>query len=96
MGKINNGFHGYSLINYFDVWGNEEDGWEVNNQFVECDDLMISDDAYGDEIVEYMIKANYLTEDARGAVTIDEIGDGMIDIVVLETGEPLYGLRENV
>lgn len=21
----------YSLINYFDVWGNAKDGWEVNN-----------------------------------------------------------------
>lgn len=21
----------YRLVNYFDVWGNEEDGWEVNN-----------------------------------------------------------------
>ena len=29
----------YTLINYFDVWGNAADGFEVNNQCIECDDL---------------------------------------------------------
>jgi len=30
------------LVNYFDVWGNKKDGYEVNNMCVECDDLYLN------------------------------------------------------
>ena len=35
----------WTIIDYFDVWGNAEDGWEVNNQCEICNDLNITDDA---------------------------------------------------
>ena len=31
------------FTNYFDVWGNKKDGWEVNNQCIEWDDVWTSD-----------------------------------------------------
>jgi hypothetical protein len=31
------------LVNYFDVWGNKKEGYEVNNLCVECDDIYVSD-----------------------------------------------------
>lgn len=31
------------FTNYFDVWGNKKDGWEVNNQCIEWDDVWTKD-----------------------------------------------------
>ena len=31
------------LINYFDVWGNKKDGWDVNNACMEWDDVWTCD-----------------------------------------------------
>lgn len=33
------------LVNYFDVWGNESDGWEVNDQMIIDDNVYINDDS---------------------------------------------------
>ena len=32
----------YDLVDYFDVWGNEEDGFEVNNLAIVENDLLVS------------------------------------------------------
>ena len=85
----------YSIIDYFDVWGNETDGWQVNNQCVVCDDLHIEEDASDDEIVGYMVSAGFLKEEAVGHVTVEDYGDGMIEISVKEDGMPLYSIRKN-
>lgn len=41
------------LVDYYDVWGNADDGWEVNNVSRE-DEITISDDASDEEIFEYL------------------------------------------
>lgn len=41
------------LVDYYDVWGNADDGWEVNNVSRE-DEITISDDASDKEIFEYL------------------------------------------
>lgn len=46
----------WRLINYFDVWGNAEEGWEVNNQCIEAEDIHISDEATDKDICEYLVK----------------------------------------
>ena len=56
----------YKLINYFDVWGNEKDGYEVNNLCTEADDLWIDDDSTLKEIAKFLVQIGFLvTSDMR-------------------------------
>lgn len=50
----------YRLIDYFDVWGNEKDGYEVNNQCILFDDLHMSQDITDQEILDYLKSIGYL------------------------------------
>ncbi len=84
----------YTLINYFDVWGNEEDGYEVNNQSVEADDVVITDDATDQDIINFLFQHEYVTDDDISLYEIENNGD-FIEIYVKETMMPLYSLRKN-
>lgn len=84
----------YTLINYFDVWGNEKDGWEVNNQCVEFDDLNLVDDITPKEICEYLKSINMLaTSDMRRLEVVD-MGD-LIEINERKGHKPLFALMLN-
>lgn len=84
----------WTLINYFDVWGNAEDGYEVNNQCVEADDVVIVDDATDQDIIDFLFNNEYLTDDDVSLYEIEDNGD-FIEIYVKETMMPLYSLRRN-
>ncbi|MBS5368967.1 MAG: hypothetical protein KHY19_05845 [Coprobacillus cateniformis] len=43
----------YKLVDYFDVWGNEEEGWEVNDLCTIFDDLYMEDDITDEDIIDY-------------------------------------------
>lgn len=56
----------YRLVNYFDVWGNEKDGYEVNNLCTEADDLWIDDNSTLKEIAKFLVQIGFLvTSDMR-------------------------------
>lgn len=84
----------YTLINYFDVWGNEKDGYEVNNQCVECDDLVITDDATPKDICNYLKDRGYLTTSDMRRLTVEDYGD-TIEILKRKGYKPLFGIRVN-
>ena len=84
----------YTLINYFDVWGNKNDGWEVKDQCIEADDIVIADDATPKEICDYLKSIKMLaTSDMRRLEVIDW-GD-LIEINERKSGRPLFGLHMN-
>ena len=84
----------YTLINYFDVWGNKKDGYEVNNQCIEKDDIVITDDATPKEICEYLVQIGMLkTSDMRRLEVID--WGNSIEINERKSGKPLFGLHMN-
>lgn len=85
----------WTLINYFDVWGNAEDGYEVNNQCVEAEDIVIADDATDADIINYLQLAGYLNTNETSLFEVEDNGD-FIEICVRETGMMLYSLRRNV
>lgn len=86
----------YSLRNYFDVWGNEKDGWEVNNSCIEFDDLHISDDATEKEILKYLKDINFLATDDRRVVRCDMNTYGeAIEIYEVKGHKPLAALIIN-
>ena len=80
----------YILINYFDVWGNAKDGFEINNQCQECDDMYISDDSTDKEICTFLKQSHFLaTDDMRKLQVID---DGTMIEIQTKAGMPLFCL----
>lgn len=61
----------YTLRNYFDVWGNAKEGWEVNNSCVEFDDINITDDASEKDILKYLVQIGFLVTSDMRRVRID-------------------------
>ena len=86
--------HTYTLTDYFDVWGNEDDGWTVNNSCPLYCDLVISDEATDKEILTYLKATGYLTTDDMRKVYLQDDGD-MIEIVQRKGDMPLGRLSRN-
>jgi hypothetical protein len=84
----------YSLINYFDVWGNKKDGYEINNQCIEFSDLIIVDSATNKDIVKYLYDIGFLsTHDMR---RIDVINHGdLIEVYSKKDAMPICALLTN-
>jgi len=78
----------YTLINQFDVWGNEVDGYEVNNQCVEMTGITITDDATDKDIIKYLIDVKFLVYDAFNLVEVVNSGD-LIELFEAKTGCPI-------
>ena len=84
----------YTLINYFDVWGNEEDGWEVNDCCSEADDITITDDATEQDIIDYLYNIEFFKTNDLEKFDVEYCGD-FIEISEKETQKPLCSLRPN-
>lgn len=82
----------YRLINYTDVWGNEVDGYEVNNQCVEFDDLIILDDASENDIIKYLVEIGFLSKEAERKVMITGDFD-MMEVISIKDDYPLCRLE---
>lgn len=83
----------FRLVNYFDVWGNEEDGWEVNNL---CTEGTYESEGNTDEAYLHMLihEANFLLD----TVTLDDIEFSqdsfeMIEFSRKDNGKPLGRLE---
>lgn len=83
----------YKLIDYYDVLGNEEDGYEVNNLCTCVTDIEIADDATDTDIINYLKSINFLSEKAT-TETVEVDGDDLfIELTEKETGYPLGRLE---
>lgn len=84
----------WTVYNYFDVWGNKMDGYVVNNQCVEMDDLYIDEGATKKEICGYLVAAGLLkTSDMRRLEVVD--WGNYIEINAKKGGMPLFGIMMN-
>ena len=84
----------YSLINFFDVWGNAKDGWEVNNQCVEFNDLIITDEATEKDILNYLVQIKFLSTSDRRRVRLEFTGN-VIEIYEVKGWKPIGMLFPN-
>lgn len=85
----------YTLYNYFDVWGNEIDGYEVNNWDILFDDWYITDDATKQDILDYLYDNGYLTTNDLSQVDISEDGLAM-EVYSVKDDMPLFGIVPNM
>lgn len=85
----------YKIVDYFDVWGNKEDGWQVNNlcSLDEFGLITITEDATDEDIIDYLIHINYLGRDAKGKVIIESNDDMCIELVAVFDDRPLGRLE---
>lgn len=82
----------WKLIDYFDVWGNAKDGWDVNDWKVIEKEIVISDYATDKEIVKYLNTIGYLSTSDMRRIAVEDMGD-FIEIYQRKTMKPLYSLR---
>ena len=86
----------YKLVDYFDVWGNE-DGWQVNDltSYYDTDEtcLRISEDSTDEEIIDFLILINYLKSEAKGNVYLESYDNEMIEIVQTKDDCPIGRLE---
>lgn len=86
----------YSLINYFDVWGNAKDGYEVNNLCTEKTGITIADDATDKEILNYLMQIGFLATSDMRKVKIDTSDFNMMEIYAVKGMYPLGRLQVEV
>ena len=89
----------YTLINYFDVYGNPKDGFTVNDQCTEINDLYIDDSATGKEICTYLKQCGYLRTDDMRRLKVEHdfavfMGGSAME-VQLKNGHPIFALIPN-
>ena len=86
----------YKLIDYYDVLGNEEDGYEVNNLCTCATGIEITDDATDADIINYLKSINFLSEKAT-IETVELSGDDLfIELTEKEAGYPLGRLEREM
>lgn len=83
----------YKLIDYFDVWGNEEDGWEVNDLTTVEEDIVIAEDSSDEEIIDFLIQIEYLKPEAKGNVYLESYDNEFIEIVQTKDDYPIGRLE---
>jgi NADH/NAD ratio-sensing transcriptional regulator Rex len=82
----------FELINYFDVWGNKKDGYEVNNLCSEGE-IELKEDATHKDMIKAMKEHGFLAKHVRSNM-IDVWDDGeMVEFYVKRDQRPLCRLE---
>ena len=89
----------YTLVHYFDVWGNAKDGFQINDQCVECDNFFIDESATDKEICTRLMNAGYLRTDDMRRLKVEHdfavfMGGSAME-VQLKNGHPIFALIPN-
>lgn len=86
----------WTLVDYFDVWGNEEDGYEVNNVAKVVHNIVIHDNTSEVELIRYLILIRFLEKGVTtDDITVEWPGFDMIELSETKTGMPIGRLEKN-
>jgi hypothetical protein len=55
----------YTLIDYFDIWSDDDGNYSVNDVMKYDDFLEVADNASDDEIITALVKSGYLRENVE-------------------------------
>lgn len=82
----------FQVIDYFDVWGNAEEGYEINDQ-INVGVIEVPDDYGLSSILEAMREKEYFNSSATiDTVELDEYDFECYNLIGKSSGKPLYGL----
>ena len=80
----------YKLIDYFDVWGNETDGYEVNDKIDTNIMLEIPYDVTDEELISKLVNVGFLGNNATVEnVRIEWSDEIFCELFEMETDLPL-------
>lgn len=80
-------------IQFLDVWGNEEDGWEVNAAYTSAYEMELGENEQDDSIIDKLFEMELLSEFGKSVAKIWDYSDEFFIVVENgETGEPLFNL----
>jgi len=82
----------WQLIDYFDVWGNAKDGWDINNCRVVEENIWLDDSVTDKEILKYLEKIGYLNTSDMRKLVVEDLCD-ILEICQRKGNKPLYSLR---
>ena len=78
-----------TLINYFDVWGNAEEGYEVNNLCKEGE-LTLNENFTDEDLLQELKDIGFIIEEATMKdITFYWVGPEMIELYETAKGYPL-------
>lgn len=84
----------YEVVDYHDVWRDEEDGWQVNN-LSKIGYILVTDYTDYEELVGHLIAMGYLKEGTK-PTQIDWWNDyDMIEAYDKTSGIPIFRLERN-
>ena len=84
----------YKIVNYFDVWGNEDDGWEVND-LCYSGEIELSEDFKNDEILEELKDVGFLRDDVTmDMLEIDWSDEYFIEIFQADNYRPICRIEK--
>lgn len=93
---INEELSSYKVVDYFDVWGNEEEGFEVNN-LATIGTIEISDYTNYHDILRKLVEINFLTSDIPVGDILDQLSIyneyEIIEFSELNSDKPLFRLE---
>jgi hypothetical protein len=82
----------YKLVNYFDVWGNQKDGYEINNLCTEIEGIVLVDGCQDTDLLKYLKSIGFFKKHVRlNMLSIEDyscMGD-YIEISEKRTGKPI-------
>lgn len=80
----------YKLIDYFDIWGNQKDGYVVNDQIDTHIRLDIPYDATDEELVRELVDVGFLGNNATTEnVRVEWSDEAFCELFEMETDYPL-------
>ena len=82
----------WQLIDYFDVWGNAKDGWDINDCCVVEENIWLDNSVTNKEILKYLENIGYLNTSDMRKLVVEDMGD-IIEINQRKGNKPLYSLR---
>ena len=85
----------WRLVNYFDVWGNPKDGWEINNQCVEFDELWMDDGYTAKDVLRFLKRIGFLATDDMRRLAVEDSWDS-IEVFERRGMKPLCALITEV
>ena len=83
----------YRLVDYYDVWGNEEDGWEVNDVIRTDIVIELDDKNTGEDVIDELIYAEYLYSAAKDKIRVDWFEPEFIELFNNDNDYPLGRLE---
>lgn len=81
-------------LHTYDVWGNERDGFEVNDRYMRRDVIEVPDDATDADFILALKRAGWLKRNVRvSSIGIEGESDYTLYFTHTPTGYPLFELE---